>query len=467
MKQIFNSRLHFNDSYAWVTLIILLLMTMSCEDFVDVDPPNNQITGELVFEDSATVNAALSDIYSKLRDNALTNGGSFGLTNLLGHYADELTLFSNAQLEVQFFYENSVLPTSSIISDLWNTSFNLIYAANNIIEGVQNSETLTTEDKDQFLGEAYFIRAFIHFHLMNLYGEIPYIKTTDYQINSQVSKRDETELYTHLIDDLLASKSLLLSENTVQNTRPNKWVSSAFLSRVYLYQQNWEMALSEALEIISNGNYVLNSDISQAFLKNSTETLWQFDAARAGNNTLEALTYIFVTAPPPNTALSDALVESFEIGDSRFTEWLGSASDGTNTWYYTFKYKLNSITGSTQECSIIIRLAELYLIAAEANAQLGNVSEGLNFLNAIRTRADLTPLALSDNSSLLQAIMAERQIEFFVEQGHRWFDLKRTNRANEELSAVKPNWNATDVLLPLPQSELILNPNLMPQNEGY
>lgn len=438
----------------------------SCEDFVEVDPPNNQLTGEVIFEDVATVDAAVAHIYSQLRDNVLTTASTLGLPYLLGHYADELTLYSNFAMDVQLFFENNLVASNNSVLNIWNTSYNLIYATNSIIEGVQNSSSLTDDEKNQFLGEAHFLRAFIHFHLTNLYGEIPYIETTDYIQNNQVSKLSEDVVYQKISTDLILSKSLLSMDYIGDSkVRPNKWVATALLARVYLYEQNWELALNQATEIISDGGYILNTDINQVFLKNSTETLWQYSSGKAGSNTIDAFTYIFTSGPPPNSALSSYLVNSFEMGDTRFTNWVGLVSDGTDTWYYPFKYKLNSNTGTTQECSIVFRLAEIYLIAAEANAQLGNTSAALSQLNVIRERANLAPI--TESGTLVDTILQERRIEFFTEQAHRFFDLKRTGKANIELPLVKNNWNDTDILLPLPQKELTLNPNIQPQNDGY
>jgi hypothetical protein len=203
------------------------------------------------------------------------------------------------------------------------------------------------------------------------------------------------------------------------------------------------------------------------FLKNSPESIWQLDSGQAGTNTREGITFIFVTGPPPNSALSNFLLDDFETGDARFTNWLGAVSEGSETWYYPFKYKLNLPTGSTEECSILIRLAEVYLIAAEASAALGDLPQALNYLNAIRIRASLNVLNSTNQTEVLDFILQERRIEFFSEQGHRFFDLKRTNSATETLSPIKPNWQSTKLLFPIPESELITNSNLLPQNEGY
>ena len=87
--------------------------------------------------------------------------------------------------------------------------------------------------------------------------------------------------------------------------------------------------------------------------------------------------------------------------------------------------------------------------------------------NMLRERAGLSMISSTDRASLLDAIQRERQVELFTEQGHRFFDLKRTGRIDGTLAPIKPNWQRTDALLPIPESELLLNPNLEPQNEGY
>jgi starch-binding outer membrane protein, SusD/RagB family len=467
MKHIYQ-QYHKYRSLVIIKVLLFGLLITSCEDFADIDPPNNQLTGEVVFEDARTIEATLIHIYNQLRDNAFTTGDISGVGFLLGHYADELDLYSTSLSTVQQFYDNSLLASNSSVSSLWSGSYNLIYAANNIIEGIENSTSLSDEDRDRFLGEAYFLRGFIHFYMVTLYGNIPYIDATDYRINSEVSRLSEVLVYEKIVDDLILSKSLLSENYTGLNrVRPNKWVVAALLARVYLYGENWEMAKNEALQVISSGSYSLNTNLDQVFLKNSMETLWQYDPAIQGFNTQEAQLYIFVSGPPPRSALTSEFIDSFETSDARYTEWVGVVSDGTNTWFYPYKYKLITNTGTTEEYSIVFRLSEMYLIVAEAHTQIGNLSEALDYLNAIRNRASLAPITTINQNNILNAILQERRIEFFTEQGHRFFDLKRTGQADNELSLIKSNWETTDMLLPIPESELILNPNLEPQNDGY
>ena len=114
-----------------------------------------------------------------------------------------------------------------------------------------------------------------------------------------------------------------------------------------------------------------------------------------------------------------------------------------------------------------MRLSEQYLIRAEARAQQGDFIGAKDDLNTIRHLAGLGDTTASTQQELLTAILQERRVEFFTEGGHRFFDLKRTYELDSALSALKPGWNSTDALLPFPESELLLNPNLNPQNPGY
>ncbi|MCX2680745.1 RagB/SusD family nutrient uptake outer membrane protein [Galbibacter sp. EGI 63066] len=448
-------------------IFLMALVLISCENYLEIEPPTNQLTGTVVFEDVATVNAAFAHIYSEMRETAFTNGAITGLSYLMGHYTDELELYANFP-GVQTYSNNNVLPSDSSIKQLWDTGYSIIYATNSILEGVQASTSLSEEEKNRFLGEAYFLRGFIHFHLVNIFGDIPFIDSTDYRTNSEVSRLNEEQVYQRLVEDLLNAKELLpTTDDSLANLRPNHWTASALLGRVYLYRQEWQLALNESLHVISNGGYVLNTDLGQVFLKGSPETIWQLDTGIPGTNTHEAHTFVIAAGPPSNSALSEHLLNGFETGDARFDEWVGTVSDGSDTWFFPYKYKLNTPTGTTEECSILFRLTELYLTAAEAQAQLGNLPEASGYLNATRNRAQLPPITSMEQDALLEAIYKERRIEFFTEQGHRFFDLKRTGRATTVLSPIKPNWESTDVRLPIPEVELALNPNLLPQNEGY
>ncbi len=450
----------------WILATVVLLA--ACEPYLEVDLPTDQVVGEVVFENPANVEAAFADIYIDLRESAFTTGLGNGLSNLMGLYADELALLGAGQEGGHAFYDNSLLATGSSGQRLWNTSYSLIYKANGILEGVRTSKGLSQEEKERFEGEAYFIRAFVHFYLNQLFGEVPYIESTDYRVNQEVHRDDSATINQKMVADLTKARELLpegVSDG--MHFRPDRWVASSLLSRVYLYQGNWQLALDEAEHLILDSGYRLEQELDQVFRGGSSETLWQLDTESNGINTREAYSFIIISAPPSGSFLSSSLLDAFEEGDLRRVQWVGEISGATQTWYFPFKYRLNTVTPSTEEYSILFRLTEQYLIAAEAKAQLGQMVEALDYLNAVRARAGLNPVAIGEKEMVLEAVSQERRIEFFAEQGHRFFDLKRSGRIDEVLNNSKPQWDPTDTLLPIPETELINNPNLLPQNEGY
>lgn len=453
-----------------LTVVVgLLLLLSGCDSFVDIDLPTSQLTSSSVFDEKATANAAMTDVYSKLRDSGLLTGRASGMSISLGTYADELDYYGTTLADIQHFYNNSVLARNGAVAEWWNSSYNIIYSANTVYEGVSASTKLAQADKDQLMGEALFVRGLVHFYLVNLFGNIPYITTTNYEQNQVAQKIAIAEVYNHIIADLEAAKLLLPADYFVgQRIRPNKLVASALLARVYLYNGNNEEASNEASAVINeNGTYSLVGDFDSAFLAGSTSTIWQLIPQDAGGNTQEGANLIFNAGPPTFAALTNGLMNAFEPGDLRRMHWVRAITDGSNTWYHSFKYKQHTNTGTTEEYSIVMRLSEMYLIRAEARAKQGFISEAKDDLNTIRNLAGLSGTATNNQQDLLSAILQERRVEFFTEEGHRFFDLKRAGELNNALTSVKPGWNATEALFPLPENELLRNPNMLPQNPGY
>ncbi|SHJ18309.1 RagB/SusD family nutrient uptake outer membrane protein [Flavobacterium terrae] len=449
--------------------ITLLGLLVACDNFVEVELPTSQLTSPTVFENYTTATAAMVDIYAQIRNNGVLAGTVTGVSNQMGNYTDELTFYGSSFMGTINFYNNTLIPSNTDIATLWNNSYSQIYATNAVIEGATNSTGLSVAEKNQLLGEAYFTRALVHFYLLNLFGDIPYITTTDYRVNSIVSRMSSTQVYANIKTDLLLSSSMLSDDYiTPERVRPNKATVKALLARVYLYTGDWNAAVNEASDIISNtGLYVWDTNLDNIFLKESTTTIWQLMPQSAGRNTEEGSTFIFNQGPPPVVALNDNLIAAFEVGDERKNHWTKAVTDGVNTWYHAYKYKQFTNTGTSQEYSIIFRLAEQYLIRAEALAQLGDLLGAKTDLNKIRNTAGLPDTAALTQQDIITAIIQERRVEFFTELGHRFFDLKRTNNLDAALSGVKTGWNTTDRLLPLPESELLMNPNLNPQNPGY
>lgn len=453
----------------WLLLLILQSCLLnSCDSFVEVDLPNSQLTSPAVFEDKATANAAMVDIYNKIRDNGLLTGTSSGISNQLGNYTDELVCYGTTASVSIDFYNNALVATNSNISGVWNSSYNQIYCANSVLEGVKNAVALPTPDRDQLTGEALFVRSLIHFYLMNLFGDIPYITSTDYKQNSSPKRIPQTEVYDKIKTDL-AQVITLLPESYIstEKVRPNKYAAIALLARVDLYSGNWAEAAANATQVINNTALYQWTSLNKVFLKNSTTTIWQLMPAVKGKNTNEGETFIFTAGPPPLTALSPGLMNAFSAGDLRKSLWTKAVSNGTNTWYHAYKYNQFQNTATSLEYSIVLRLVEQYLIRAEAKAHLNDLIGATQDLNAVRNQAGLGNTTATTTDEILKAILQERRLEFFTEFGHRFFDLKRTNTLDTTLTGVKLGWDAKDHLWPIPATELLVNPNLQPQNFGY
>jgi len=164
--------------------------------------------------------------------------------------------------------------------------------------------------------------------------------------------------------------------------------------------------------------------------------------------------------------LNPQLVNAFESGDKRKSSWTASLVYNGTTYYYPYKYK-SIVQGANTEYYTLLRLAEQYLIRAEARARQNNISGSQADLSVVRNRAGLPNTTAGDEASLLLAIERERRVELNCEWGHRWLDLKRTNRVDAVIGAIKPaTWKPTAALYPIPVGQISLNPNLT-QNAGY
>jgi hypothetical protein len=275
-------------------------------------------------------------------------------------------------------------------------------------------------------------------------------------------------VYAAILTDLNQAVSLLPETYiTAERVRPNRATAYALLSRVYLYAGSWPEASNAASAVLNNPMYIWEDNLDKIFLKESTTTIWQFKPKIEGGNTDEGDSFNFITAPPPNVALSSTLLSSFSNADQRKVHWTAAITDGTTTWYHANKYKQSYGAPSSIEYSIVFRLAEQYLIRAEARAKQGDLIGAKEDLNKIRHTAGLgdTP-AVTDNE-IVTAVLHERRLEFFTEYGQRFFDLKRTGKLDEVLSISKPGWDSHDTLWPIPATEMLANPNLYPQNPSY
>lgn len=461
---------HVFRSIPIAVLISTLVLASACTKFVEVDVPQDQIASSVVFSDDAAAASAIAGLYSSMMSSEyfFTNGG---ITIAAGLSADEIyNRISGSDEEV--FYQNSISPSNEFVINirLWSAAYKSIYHANAIIEGLQKSNSLSAPLKSQLEGEAKFIRAFHYFYLTNLFGDVPLVLTTDYKVNSVLPRTPITKVYEQIVADLKDAQALMTPDYpSSDRVRPNKWTAMALLSRAYLFQRDWKAAEAAASEVINSGLYSLAEEPGQVFMPSSNEIIWQLLPVAGSKTPTEAQAFLPADFPSarPFFPLTVATANSFEPGDKRQMQWIQRKTVNGIEYYYTTKYKVKVPSGDPAEYNVVLRLAELYLIRAEARAEQENISGSQSDLDVIRNRAGLPNTATSDQSSLFEVIEKENRVEFLTEWGHRWFDLKRWGKADVVLSPIKtPNWQPTDVLYPIPLTEIKRNP-FLEQNPGY
>lgn len=462
-----------------VLFVIGLLLITSCNKLLDAGSQPNEVTTPQVYANDSLAQAALIGVYYKM----MYSFGPFNgyMTRYCGLAADELNRTTTLEAD-QPFLTNTIPTNNNTIYGIWTSTYGYIYQCNDLIEGLASSKSLSPTLKSQLLGEAYFLRAFSYFYLVNLFGNVPLITGTDYTKNTTKPRTPVADVYDQMIGDLIEAKNLLTDKYVTTTdssirVRANRLAAIALLARIYLYREQWSNAAAEATAVIESGVYQLETDLAQTFRYNSKEAILQFMTFMDAYNTAEG--GMFVPVAPngrPAFILSDTLMKKIEPGDARRL-WIRTVINTGKQYNSPYKYKLNTST-PREEYNMVLRLAEQYCIRAEARAMLDQLPDAVSDLNKIRKRAGLPDLTtITTQSQALIAIEQERRVEFFAEWGHRWFDLKRlpahtaTHPGEKRIEEVMPNcrpatWKPTAALWPLPKDELINNPALI-QNDGY
>jgi len=460
-------------------LFVFLYLMVACEEFVEIGPPVNEIVSETAFGSDEAATSTIIGLYGEM--TAPGSGGSpFNgtLEVVTGLLSDEFINQSRLGDYLEYEENDMTVENQQVLTVFWVNFYRYIVNANAIIENLTDNDRLTPEVRDQLLGEAYFIRALVHFYMVNLFGDIPYAETTNLEVNSRIVRIPVAEVYVKLIEDLEQAVELLPTGyefNSGKRNRPNRSAAEALLARVYLYNQDWANTELYATNVIESGFFRLEN-LDQVFLEDSGEAIFQLSAIslfrRTGTTFLGDMTILNnppsgFASPIGATSVRNGLFEGFDPGDQRLVDWVSTLVSGTNSWDYPHKYK-NALFSAPNppEAYMIFRLAEQYLIRAEARAQLGNLNGAQADINMIRNRAGLPNTEASSQTEILETIARERRIELLSEGGHRWLDLKRTNTADQVLELLKSDWDPTDVLFPIPEDEILRNPNLT-QNPGY
>lgn len=462
---IFRNKHILTGQHLWVFGILLGVLLTSCEKYVSIDKAPNMLETADVYTTDNTATSAVLGIYSYYyTPSALqyfTLAGELESAEMEYQYAASTADLSQLQ-------QSAVSPANvTLTSYMWQYPYMTLRAANLAVEGVTASTTLSAAVKSQLLGEAKFIRAYVYFHMVNYFGKVPLVLSSDAKVTALQPRDSVSTVYAQIIADLKSAEELMPAVYTsTTRTRPNKYAAAALLARVYLYQKDYANAEAEASKVIgaSEVTYGLPA-LANAFVNTSNEVIFQVGTTY-GYSFFGSSYRTTASTGIPSYYLTAAAANVFESGDGRRATWVDSVISGPTTYYRVNKYKLSTATAGN-EYNVMLRLGEQYLIRAEARAYQNNISGSQDDLNAVRGRAGLLNTPAANTGDLVTAVMKERQAELFGETGHRWFDLKRTNKADDVLKLIKPTtWKSTAVLLPIPYTERLKNTNLT-QNDGY
>lgn len=437
-----------------VYITLILITAISCNT-LDVEP-QDAIPAELAFQTKEDINKGILGAYADFQSLSYF-GRTYSIfsdlaSDNLSHPVDA-TSTSYAEVD-----NNNILPENGSVAAIWSICYDGINIANNVIDKVPTIANMTEDEKNSALGELYFIRALNHFNLLNYFGAIPLKITPTVGVDNLDVPRDPVNVvYDKIIEDLIFASTYLSSSG--DKTRASKYAAKALLARVFLYKGDYTQAASMATDVIANGNYTLLDNYSDVFENDaSQESIFEIYFSQTERNRIAEYNFPHSLNGRYEVAPSESIMSAYESNDTRFGASI--AFEGTET--YAIKY---DDLGLGADNFIVIRLADMYLIRAEANARLnGDINAIKSDVNKIRQRANLGNTNALSYTQLLTAIENERRLEFAFE-GHRWFDLVRTGRAVDVL----PNVNSINqTLFPIPLDELLTNTNPgMNQNTGY
>ena len=437
-----------------ITLFTFIICCNTSCDVLDVEPQNS-IPASEAFKNKNDLERGILGAYNSFQSLSYY-GRTYGIFSDLAadnlSHPDNATAVAYAEVD-----NNTILPENTSVEGIWIAIYDGLNVVNNVIAKVDGIPDMNEAEKNEAYGELYFIRALHHFNLVNYFGDIPIKITPTVGIGNINAPRDPVNaVYTQIISDLLFASDHLQSSGS--KIRASRDAANALLARVYLYGKDYTNASTFATTVINDANSSLMPDYADIFGEGTAESIFEIDFNALDRNRIAEYNFPLSENGRGEVRPSTDILGSYEPNDERYAATY--AFSGTTP--YAIKYDDLS-TGS--ENVIVLRLAEMYLIRAEAQVHLqGSPSAIRDDINVIRNRAGLGNVSFTSYPELLLAIENERRHEFAFE-GHRWFDLVRTERAVEILPTVI---HVNQTLFPIPLSELITNTNPgMYQNPGY
>ncbi|GAB4014780.1 RagB/SusD family nutrient uptake outer membrane protein [Spirosoma koreense] len=496
-----------------------LLLTVSCQkSFLDV-PVQGQATPST---DPNLASSLVTGVYNSLY-NSEAFGGAGGdvhgisfiaTTNIISDDADKGSTPTDqpSLVDIDNF---TVTPTNNFVAALWNGYYSGISRANQALVAIDAS-TLDAKTKNQLIGEVRFIRGYYYFNLVRFFGKVPKVvrvpkDAQDANTDPAFQTRAPVDtIYNVITQDLqFAANNLpLRSQSAVGHA--NKGAAQALLAKTYLYRKNWQQVQTLTQEVINSGQYALVPDYTTIWRyvgNNSSESIFETQSGTFNNGDLAVGGYCTWQGPRVGgkggwsdlgfgfDTPSQDLVNAYEAGDKRKTSTIiivdtspkhaGTvlydgfripSADSVQNLYYNYKAYASENSSiepylgnrdKKQKNVRLLRYADVLLMNAEANNELGQSAAATTNLNLIRTRAGLPNTKAASQTDVREAIWKERRIELAMEHD-RFFDLVRTGRAAQVMRAAGKNFVAgKNELLPVPSLQIQLSNNQLDQNPGY
>lgn len=463
-----------------IVILATVMLTASCsESFLDINPEQS-VAAESAVLDVITLQTALNGTYSKLQSNDYYGRTMYIIPELM---ADNLYL-SSRNTGRYLEYENFVVSERNGEAEgLWEKGYEVIVNATRAIEGGKAIEGSTPTGQisiNQLIGEAYALRALAHFDLVRMFAQ-PYNFTADAShlgipvisevntVQTSPSRNTVKEVYTQINNDLTAALGLMQTQKGKGSFSIG--AVKGLLARVALYQDDEVNAIKYSSEVITTGGYTLITNNNYATLWSSelnNETLFEVVNTIADSEGSNSLGHFFSVSGYADALVSTELYNLYDSEDVRKTAITSGAKPSAET-DALFVNKFPKGTAADDNIKIL-RLAEQYLIRAEAYVKEGENTLAQNDLNVILKRANPNaPNATETGSDLLNRILEERRKELAFE-GHRLFDLNRNKKdvkiiqSEKSITVSYPN---DKFILPIPLKEINSNPNIKPQNTGY
>jgi hypothetical protein len=465
-------------------LFVLALMALalgSCKkSFLDLRPYTS-VSSDVAITNESDMQAALNGAYGNMNSPNLYGRSTPLFGDLVSDNVYISTINSNRYLD---FFQINYTVTDANGQGIWQSAYSTILRANNVI----NSSLQGNENVDQLRGEALAIRSLMYFELVKFFAKpytvdpnslgVPLILAYDPTLKPQ--RNTVQEVYAQIEKDLTDAANLMTQDKS--SGFFTKWAAKALLARMYQFKGEWDKALTTAEDVINNSGYsLLQLNDVLSFWQNNTdrsdklEVLFEvvFDATNNIGNS--SLPYFYDQNGYGDALASESLYDLYSNTDVRKDLFIvGSPVRGADAKVVN---KFPNTGAADKDEMKVIRMSEIYFIAAEAAYHNNDETTALTYLNDVATERDPGFAGYSSSGqALLDDILLERRKELAFE-GHRYWDLARNNLAVARIDlATNYPGNVPLVLetsnfrriLPIPQGELDANPNIREQqNPGY